>query len=172
MTARATGQNLCFGCGYCCNGVLFDRAKVAPGEEARVEAGGGEIFEEDGQAFFRQPCAHSSCGRCTIYDDRFQICRSYECALLRSVRAGKMDLSSAQATVARARYLLGAVIRRSPAARTAGGRAEMRAKLASNLMVADAAERTRVSRRLLDIVALDSFLERWFREPKEKQSEM
>ena len=172
MTVDATAPGPCSDCGLCCNGVLFDRAKAAPGEESRIVSAGAELFDEDVKTYFRQPCPQSSGGRCMIYADRFKICRSFECALLRAVRTGEIDISSARAKVAGARTLLDRVIADSPGARTASGRAEIRAMLANQIAQGGPTERKAVSSRLLAIVALDSFLKRWFRVPDEESRGM
>ena len=73
MTVDASAPGPCSDCGLCCNGVLFDRAKAAPGEEPRIVSAGAELFDENGKTYFRQPCPQSSGGRCMIYADRFTI---------------------------------------------------------------------------------------------------
>jgi hypothetical protein len=170
MTAADISAQLCVGCGMCCDGVLYDRAKVDPGEEASMTAAGLDLFEKGGKTFFRQPCPHSSCGRCMIYETRFHICHSYECALLRRVEDGELGLGEAKEKIAGAQRLLTKVVATDPEARNASSRAELRARLAKELGEHGVADRRTISRRLLDIIALDSYLERWFRLRSEKES--
>jgi hypothetical protein len=153
----------------CCNGVLYNQAKVAPGEEPRMLAAGLEIFDEGDRRFFRQPCPQSSCGRCMIYDNRFEICHTFECALLRRVKAGELSVAEGQSKIATAQQLLSKVVAADPEARAAGGRVEIRARLAEEVRNNSGAERKRNSQNLLDIVAIDTFLERWFRHKPEKR---
>jgi hypothetical protein len=162
VTTADPGAEICVGCGMCCDGTLYEHAKVSPGEEARMEAAGLELFETGGKTVFREPCPHSTCGRCAIYETRFRICRTYECALLQRVRAGQCSVAEAQGKIAMARELLAGI---EPDAKTAVGRKRTRARLSSELR--SSGGKDGVAQRLLDIVALDTFLERWFRLERE-----
>jgi hypothetical protein len=55
------------------------------------------------------------------------------------------------------------VVEADPRAKTARERIRIRAALAEAAEGQSGEERRTISRRLLDIVALDSFLEQWFR---------
>ena len=105
-----------------------------------------------------------------IYETRFHICHSYECALLRRVQDGELGLGEAKEKIAGAQQLMTKVIATDPEARTAVRRAELRARLATELGEHGVADRRTISGRLLDIIALDSYLERWFRLRSEKES--
>jgi hypothetical protein len=163
MSTDDIASQLCVGCGMCCDGVLYDRAEVAEGEADRMRRAGLDLFETEGKSYFRQPCPHSRCGRCMIYETRFRICRTFECALLRRVERGDVELSDAQEKVALAMRLLAKVVEADPRAKTARERIRIRAALAEAAEGQSGEERRTISRRLLDIVALDSFLEQWFR---------
>jgi uncharacterized cysteine cluster protein YcgN (CxxCxxCC family) len=168
MTAIDPGSELCVGCGMCCSGVLYDRAKVAPGEEPSMVAAGLDLFDEGDKRFFRLPCPQLNCTRCMIYETRFTICRTFQCALLRRVERREVSLPEAQAKVATALQLLGRVTTINTEARTAHGRIGVRARLAEEVRSGSSADRRASSRRLLDVIALDTFLERWFRLKREK----
>lgn len=161
----------CVGCGMCCNGTLYWMAKVTPGEEAVIQAHGLELTEDKGTTYFKLPCHHEQCGRCTIYEDRFDICRSFRCRLLRSYQAGEVDLAEARNRVETALALVEKVRADDPAATNAYNRRSIRARLAEARESETGEERTVRTRLLLNIVALDTCLERWFRNPKPEQDQ-
>jgi uncharacterized protein len=159
----------CVGCGLCCNGTLYARAKVTPGEEPTLLEHGLTLTSEEDRTYFRLPCHHESCGRCTIYEQRFDICRSFRCALLRSYQASEIGLPEARDKVERALQLLSAVKADDPAAALFVERNRIRKELSDQLSALEQEERNPVARRLLKIVALDSYLERWFRNKKSQE---
>jgi uncharacterized protein len=87
---------LCQRCGMCCDGTLFVRAPLDPGEVEPLRARGLPIA---GQAM-PQPCAALSGLLCTIYEARPSSCRRYECLLYGSLREGEVSLDEALAVVA------------------------------------------------------------------------
>ena len=104
-----------------------------------------------------------SCGSCTIYENRFEICRSFRCALLKRYQAGEVSLDDAFAKVETAKQLLEAVVGEDPEAARADGRRRMRSELADLNSVPDEQARLKVARRLLNMIALDAYLDKWFR---------
>jgi hypothetical protein len=156
----------CVGCGMCCNGTLYWMAKVTPGEEERISAHGLELTEEKGTTYFRLPCHHEQCGRCTIYETRFDICRSFRCQLLRNYQAGEVGLGEARRRVETALKLVEAVRADDPAAVNAFNRRAIRASLAEAPDGETVEEKAARALKLLNIIALDTCLERWFRNPK------
>jgi hypothetical protein len=156
----------CVGCGLCCNGTLYWIAKVSPGEEGIIQANGLELTEDKGKTYFRLPCHHEACGRCTIYETRFDICRSFRCRLLRNYQAGEVDLAEARKRVETALKLVEAVRNDDAQAALALHRRDIRAKLADAPGQETADEKAGRSRRLINIVALDACLDRWFRNQK------
>lgn len=157
----------CVGCGLCCNGTLYSRAKAAPGEEPTLLAHGLTLMQADDRTYFQLPCHHESCGRCTIYQERFDVCRSFRCALLRSYHAGTIDGDEAARTVSHALELRRRVVERDPDAATNSARIALRERLARELVQAAPEDRASLADRLLNIVALDTFLDRWFRNKKD-----
>ena len=92
----AMSEALCQRCGLCCDGTLFTRTPLEPGEAAPpplVAAG----------AHLPQPCAALSGLRCTVYADRPRSCRRYECLLYGALAQGEVTLDEALAVVAEAR---------------------------------------------------------------------
>lgn len=159
----------CIGCGLCCNGTLYLRAKVTPGEEPRLLEHGLELTGDAEKPYFFLPCKYESCGRCTIYEKRFDICRSFRCALLRSYQAGEIDADAARAKVERAHELVAAVTVSDPSAQLYKVRIAVREELARDVESGTADKSA--AQRLLNIVALDTFLDRWFRLKKKDQAE-
>jgi hypothetical protein len=150
----------------CCDGTLYVRAKIAPGEEPTIVAHGLECLTWEDKRYFALPCKYESCGRCTNYETRFDVCRTFECALLRSHQAGDVDLGDARQTVAHALELRRRVTDKDPGARTVSARRELRERLAEEVAKGSPADRGATAERLLNIIALDTFLERWFRNKK------
>ena len=161
----------CIGCGMCCNGTIYWMAKVTPGEEARIQGHGLELMEEKGATYFRLPCHHEQCGRCTIYEDRFDICRSFRCQLLRNYQAGDIELPEARRRVETTLALVEKVRADDPSATNAFRRREIRARLSEAPSGETGPEKAARARKLLNIVALDTCLERWFRNPKTVEAE-
>jgi len=156
----------CVGCGMCCNGTLYWMARVTPGEEQRILDHGLQLLEQSKGTYFKLPCHHEKCGKCTIYETRFDICRSFRCRLLKSYQAGETTLEQANHHVKTALELLGAVVSDDPAAATYFERGPIRARLAEATSDETAEEKALRLRRLLNIIAFDDYLERWFRNPK------
>lgn len=158
----------CQACGLCCNGTLYSRAKVAPGEEARIADYGLTLQEFDGKIYFRLPCKYLNCSRCTIYEKRFEICRSFECDLLRRFKANEISLDEALKTVDTARELLAKVMVTDPGAQEYADRLQAWSVLTDEIKGLDGNSRRDVATRQLQILALDTYLERHFRNKKRK----
>ena len=98
MTSRI--QDLCLSCGLCCDGSLFWAVPVERDEEVPAP------LDADGR--LRQPCACFD-GACTIYADRPAACRTFDCRVLQTVRAGRWDHAWAREQIAAMRRLLAAL---------------------------------------------------------------
>lgn len=131
-----------------------------------MTAAGMELFGDADKAWFKQPCPHAQCGRCTIYENRFEICRTFECSLLRSVEGGQVTLAEAKEKIATARHLLEKVTEIDPSWQRVAARNSARAQLAEQLATGDDLAKRASSKHLLSIVALESYLSRWFRHKK------
>jgi hypothetical protein len=80
----------------CCDGVLFYGVKLQPSDSARaLRALGLKVKRKYGHEQSLQPCAaHQNCS-CSIYADRPQRCREFECRQL--VGLARAELSETQA---------------------------------------------------------------------------
>lgn len=161
----------CIGCGMCCDGTLYTRAKVEAGEEPRLTEHGLMVTVDHDKGYFRLPCPHEKCGSCTIYEKRFVICRTFRCALLKSYNAGEIGLDEAREKVTTAKGLLAAAVADDLAATNTDSRARLRERLAGEIGLGERDHRPRLARQLLNVIALDTYLERWFRNPRKAQSE-
>ncbi len=101
---QSVAEQLCRACGLCCNGVIFGDVRLQPGDNPeRLRALGlVPACHAKGPDKLMQPCqAFDGC--CRIYADRPQYCREFECALLKSVLAGRTELAAALRIVKTAR---------------------------------------------------------------------
>ncbi len=94
-------DTLCTSCGLCCDGVLFTSVICPTATEAlRMEGLGSPVEMKKGLASFTQPCNHLGGTRCSVYADRPGRCRSFECKVLLSVRAGDNTVEQAETIIA------------------------------------------------------------------------
>lgn len=168
VTPSETHETPCTACGMCCDGTLYARAKVAEGEEGRITAKGLQLTSFEEKPYFQLPCSYLSCARCTIYEERFVVCRTFECALLRRFKAGEVGMDEALKLVATAKELRAAVVATDPLAHQYQNRLETWDSLSKQLPALEGEERRAIGQRLVQILALDTFLERWFRNEKRK----
>jgi hypothetical protein len=155
-------SDLCTSCGMCCDGTLFARATVAPGETPAITAAGLSIeIGEGGKTYFCLPCRFLDGACCTIYDSRFAICHSFACALLRRYRAGEVTLDTARGVVDEAQRLVAAAAR-DGGPRTRRERNIVLGGLANWHEIPDPDARASAGRRLVDLIALSQFLKRHF----------
>lgn len=167
--SRSAGA-ICLDCGLCCDGTLHGHTIVRTEDEDAVRALGLEISEEQGKWRFDQPCPHF-CGTCGVYDNRPPVCRRYRCALLKRVDAGDLSADEVDDRITTALRLRTAVVGSAPAAATPAARARLAIELKERLPTLEGEDRTQTARLLLNLVALDEHLARWFREeqaPEEK----
>ncbi|HNT58159.1 MAG TPA: YkgJ family cysteine cluster protein [Syntrophales bacterium] len=94
------GKNeLCLACGLCCQGYLHSKAALGDMERSRAKMLNMEISEKKGKFFFVLPCPHHRRNFCTIYEERFNVCRRYKCALLEKWSCGEVSWDSALETI-------------------------------------------------------------------------
>lgn len=105
--------SLCLACGLCCNGVLFKDVELREGDDAaKLESLGLPLERLKKKVRFPQPCsALCADNRCRIYGDRPVRCRQFECALLREMNAGRIEMNAALRVVRSARERAGKVER-------------------------------------------------------------
>jgi uncharacterized protein len=163
-------ENICDGCGLCCDGTLYSRVDIRSGDSiAFLERAGLRVVigTDPMQSTFRQPCAASAAGRCTIYADRPIACRAYRCHLRRDYDVGSVSVEEARARIATATALRDQLrVRLQP---LVGNAEQIPWHLLSKLAV-ERLERSEgdsrppeYARVLLDIGALSMFLTRHFR---------
>lgn len=160
----------CVGCGLCCNGVLHWGAKASVSEVDLLLSRGHELTEIGGRKYFSQPCLHEVDRGCSIYLDRYEVCRKYKCGLLRRYESGEIALKAAQQQIKTAYDLLETVTDSDPSAKFLTGRRERRTKLAGELKSDRSETEAKTGIRLLNIIALDLYLERWFLNKSAKPS--
>jgi hypothetical protein len=141
---------------------------VRADDEANVIAAGLEIGTDGEKRFFSQPCPRFSCGVCSIYSDRPQVCRRYRCALLKSLDAGGINEANARERIATAMELIASVRMIDPAAVTPAARTALARRLTVELSEAEGPDRQLKAKLLLDTAVLEHFLNRWFLSEEDK----
>lgn len=165
-------SHLCTNCTLCCDGRLFDDVAISEGEDPVILAAGLEIVRgEAGEGYFRLPCHFLGDACCSRYETRFQICRTFSCKLLRSVRAGSVDLASAMSTLAEAKRLLAIVEVHLGEPATRSARDAKAAEVRDWRTAPDGPERTAAARVDLDLITVSFFLERYFYRDDSKKPE-
>lgn len=164
------GSALCASCGLCCDGTLYTQARAEKDEMERMTAFGLELFEAKGGDRFRQPCPALDGACCTIYEQRFAICRSFRCALLRRFQAGEVPLDEALRSVATAHEMLDRLEARAPGNRTLRARRQLAAE-ARKAMTEPGEGRAEAGQAYVELVALERFLDTRFRNPRDEQAE-
>ncbi len=154
---------LCVACGLCCDGTLFNRAKTSPAEAPRVRSFGVEVYASE--THFVLPCPRLDGTACTIYAERFTVCRTFRCALLKKVESGEVDRSRADALVAEAKRLRGAATARYSAAGNATARGQRILETADWASRADPVDRAGAAQTYLALAALERFVQNHFRLP-------
>jgi hypothetical protein len=160
---------LCQHCGFCCDGTLFDQGHAEEKELPQLAAGGMDVFQEGGKNRFRMPCPAFEGACCKIYATRFATCRSFRCALLRRLEAGKMDMDQALHTVGKAKALLARIEARSPGSRPARARRTLAAEKLAQVQHSGDRE---AGHAYLELMALEKLLQTDFRDPKKDDQEI
>ena len=89
-------SRLCTACGLCCNGVMFHAVRLQPGDSAKALAALGlRLKRKKRQQFILQPCPAWRESRCSIYEQRPERCRLFECRQLKRVAAGEITEAAA-----------------------------------------------------------------------------
>lgn len=92
---------LCQACGFCCDGTLFARVTVDPGERVRRH-----LAIADDDRHFAQPCAALVKRSCSIYEDRPLACQRFVCRLYKKQEAEGGPLAARLAVIARVREIV------------------------------------------------------------------
>ena len=95
----------------CCDGTLFHSVILQPSDSPRTLSSLGlTLKRKPGLTTFRQPCSAHQDNQCTIYENRPQRCRLFNCQQLLRVAAGEVTQSSAQEIIASTRKKINQVI--------------------------------------------------------------
>lgn len=100
-------MSVCESCGLCCDGSLFGRVPLAPGEQV-PEQQLRVVTNEKGGRYVPQRCAALDGTLCQVYARRPHACRRYECLLLGALREGEVSEPEALKVVQRAQQLVAA----------------------------------------------------------------
>jgi hypothetical protein len=103
-------ESICLACGLCCDGTLFARTQLAGEEIVRLGRRGTTMA-----ASMPQPCACLEGGRCRIYEERPQVCRSFRCTLLQRHQDGARDREECLRVIAAAKAAHAALLEVLPA---------------------------------------------------------
>lgn len=97
---------VCQSCGLCCNGTLFKNGKLRP-EEVETAKKNRLVVIEDGP-FFALPCPRfdAEARSCTVYEERPNTCRGFECRLLARYRTEGGPIEAPLEDVRRTRELI------------------------------------------------------------------
>lgn len=174
MTATpppSDGSALCTSCGLCCDGALFNRAVSKPEEIGRLTSFGIEAITVGDKVRFPLPCAMLDGASCTIYEHRFDICRSFKCKLLNRYLGGEIELETAQQTVATAKKQIAAVAELDPAAAIMRGRMELQKANKDWTTIEDPEARRARGKLMFSVTVLDRYLDTHFRRRPDEKTE-
>jgi hypothetical protein len=103
----AAATRLCAACGMCCDGTMFQIARMQPGEvPAELGKLGLKIRCRDGEYYMEQPCSALREKRCTVYEQRPVRCRLFNCQQLGRVERGETTESEAMTMIIETRALV------------------------------------------------------------------
>ena len=99
-------QEICISCGICCDGTLFNRASLEPGEKGQLpEKIEQNYFQVNGVDKFKLPCLYFD-GKCTIYDQKKAIiCSAFRCQLLNNFSVGKISINDTMNVISKAKTM-------------------------------------------------------------------
>lgn len=99
---------LCLACGFCCNGVLHTYTRLTASEVVSLQLPGTSIYAIPNTPYFAfdQPCSFWQANHCTIYSQRPESCRLYECLLYKKLAAGLTGPVESLARLKKAQNLL------------------------------------------------------------------
>jgi Fe-S-cluster containining protein len=161
--------SLCVGCGFCCDGTLHGHTDVTADDESAVLAAGLSVVNAGGKMVFLQPCPSFSCGECLIYARRPGVCRGYRCKLRKNVDEGQMSVAEAREKIGVVKGLVAGINRLGAEANTPAKRQTLWRQLKDRLDEFEGEERDLRAKVILDLAALDFYLDRWFRRNKSKE---
>ncbi|MEI6137638.1 MAG: YkgJ family cysteine cluster protein [Mariniphaga sp.] len=91
-------QNICIYCGFCCDGTLFNHARIKENEQIATNFS-FEIIEKEKRSF-KQPCPYYINNICVIYAERpYAVCESFQCKLLKALGTGIISFDGAMKNI-------------------------------------------------------------------------
>ncbi len=97
-------QILCTSCGLCCDGSLYERARINKDESLITDY--SFAIEQNDYQWFRLPCSYLSEKCCTIYEERpFKVCEAFKCKLIKAYQAEKITFEEAAGEINKAMAL-------------------------------------------------------------------
>jgi len=98
--AASAASRVCRACGLCCNGVIFHLVKLQPGDSPRALAALGlKLKRKQHHDYILQPCPAYRNAQCSIYHQRPERCRLFECRQLQRLAAGEITEAAALAKI-------------------------------------------------------------------------
>jgi Fe-S-cluster containining protein len=158
--------SICVGCGFCCDGTLHGHTDVAPHDEATAAAAGLSLVNQGGKTIFHQPCPRFSGGICTIYERRPAVCRGYRCKLRKDLDEGRVGIAEAREKIEAVKTLVASINSLGVRADTPARRLNLWRQLKDSLDQYEGEERARRATVILNLGALEYYLDRWFRRKK------
>lgn len=163
------GSALCTACGLCCDGTLFSRAFSEVEEIEHLTAMGMTVSTADGKVHFSLPCRWLENTCCSIYEQRFGVCRKFRCKLLKACQEGRTSLTEAVGVVEEAKALKARAVALAPSASTRAGRAALFASARDWVLEKDPQRRREQAELFFSMRVLGEFLDRHFHDrPKER----
>lgn len=162
----APDENICRACGMCCDGTMFDYARLELDEVPRAQEFGLAVIEverpEGGTpAIPFPPLCHTSAG-CVVYDRRFATCRRFRCQTLIALEAGEIDSAEGHRRVQAAKDALTAL-----RPHLLPGESLPEARLRESKTAPAGPD----ALFLFRLWALDTALDRWFLKPSARRRE-
>ena len=166
-SAIPLASRLCLACGMCCNGTVYDDARLDAEEiDAAAVAGFSTCRPASAGATFALPCHYLDGKACTIYDKwRPDVCSSYFCSLQERAAAGECTEAEALeiiATTLGLREQVTSVMLAGETFRQARARFDALATAGAALSPDDAALAVRM-------LVLERMLDQHFRKPGEER---
>lgn len=91
---------LCAECGLCCNGVMFHKVRLQPGDSPReLVALGMKLKRKKKEYCIQQPCPAHRGSHCSIYPARPERCRVFECRQLKRIARGETSVEVAMGRI-------------------------------------------------------------------------
>ena len=104
MSETSSSQDICSECGLCCTGALHQRVPLQEDEVKRVvKHMPHSIFRIQGQPKMKLPCVSRQGNICTMYNERPNRCRAYQCKLLDKYISGLIPRNEAIAIIEQAK---------------------------------------------------------------------